>query len=726
MRDVIETASLTPSHLAEGLRNDELRLVYQPKVNMRTGRVIGAEALLRWSHPELGEVSPGAFLPLAQNSDLIIDIGIWVLRTALRQIVEWQRRELDLTVSVNVAPRQLQHPDFLTVLRRCLDEIPEAHPGRLELEILESAALENTAHVREIIETCREWGVTFALDDFGTGYASLSYLRQIPAEVLKIDQSFIRDLLDDEDDRFLVSGVIGLARAFRRVVVAEGMETPAQGVLLMRLGCDIVQGYGIARPMPPDRMADWVASFEPDPQWQSWMDVPWELDDLPLLVAATDHCDYVDQVIDYIDGGPLNLPRAEFEDHHQCRFGRWYYHQGQARYGDMREFNEIEPMHRRLHDLAGEVIRQHEAGNDVQARAQARALQNCEHEIIGRLQSLQEWVGNRTVHKLDISRRVSVEVSNQLAGVKGLSPVQILIVDDTPANIELLAGALSREYTVKFATSGPRALNMVAQPDKPDLILLDIMMPEMDGYEVCRRLKDDSESRDIPIIFLTAKTDQEDQIRAFKAGGVDFVTRPFQLPIVLARVRLHLNLKLRTDLLEARASLDGLTGVPNRHQLNDVLAAECRRMQRNLMPLALLLVDIDRFKSYNDNYGHGAGDDCLRQIGAILLRVRLRPGDFVARFGGETFAVVLPASAAEDARDIAEQIRSMVELLNIPHAYSPVAHHITVSVGCVSSKPRDYLDTDRLVEEAGQALRAAKQAGRNRVHCVTSTTVDGG
>jgi EAL domain-containing protein (putative c-di-GMP-specific phosphodiesterase class I) len=290
--------------LGEALARRELELHYQPKVNLRVGKVIAAEALLRWRHPERGLIPPAEFLPLVEHDDLIIDIGEWVIRAALAQMAEWRAAGLDLPVSVNVAARQLQHADFVDCLHGCLAEYPDLPDGSLELEILESAALDNIAHVREIINTCQRMGVGFALDDFGTGYASLTYLRDIPADVLKIDRSFVRDVLEDADDLILIDGVIGLATAFRRTVVAEGVESAEQGVLLMRLGCDIAQGYGIARPMPAADIPAWVAGYRPDPQWALWADTGWEMVDFPLLVARYDHVRWVRQLVEYVEGAP--------------------------------------------------------------------------------------------------------------------------------------------------------------------------------------------------------------------------------------------------------------------------------------------------------------------------------------------------------------------------------------------------------------------------------------
>ena len=258
--------------IAQALEQREFVLFYQPKVNMRTGKVIGAEALLRWQHPERGIVSPREFLPLIEGNELIVRIGDWVLEAALDQIATWAAQGHDLAISVNIAALHLQQKDFLPRLRGKLASRPGVPPGRLELEVLETAALEGVAQISQLIEECRDLGVHFSLDDFGTGYSSLTYLKRLPVSVLKIDQSFVRDMLLDSEDLAIVEGVIGLAAAFRRTVIAEGVETAEHGELLLRLGCDLAQGYGIARPMPAAEVPVWVISWRPYPTWTDCRD----------------------------------------------------------------------------------------------------------------------------------------------------------------------------------------------------------------------------------------------------------------------------------------------------------------------------------------------------------------------------------------------------------------------------------------------------------------------
>lgn len=262
------------SRIEEALRREEFVLHYQPKVNMRSGKVIGVEALIRWRHPDKGQLAPAEFLPVIEDTDFAIPLGEWVLHEALSQIDAWRKSGLQLTVSINIAARHLQFPGFVERLGRLLDEYSSLPPSAVELEILETAALEDMVLVSEVMAACHKLGVTFALDDFGTGYSSLSYFKRLQVDYLKIDQSFVRDLLIDEEDRAIVEGVISLAHAFRRHVIAEGVETAEIGMALLHMGCELAQGYGIARPMPGADIPAWIESYRPDARWSNVPPLP--------------------------------------------------------------------------------------------------------------------------------------------------------------------------------------------------------------------------------------------------------------------------------------------------------------------------------------------------------------------------------------------------------------------------------------------------------------------
>jgi diguanylate cyclase (GGDEF)-like protein len=296
---------------------------------------------------------------------------------------------------------------------------------------------------------------------------------------------------------------------------------------------------------------------------------------------------------------------------------------------------------------------------------------------------------------------------------------RILIVDDEPANVHVLAEALAGLYDVRFATDAARALAL-ATAEPVDLILSDVVMPGMDGFELLRRLKADPALQHVPVIFVTAMDEIDDEERGLLLGAVDYITKPIRPAIVRARVRTHIELKTQRDLLEQRALIDGLTGIANRRRFDQELDARWRAAQRSATPLSLVLIDVDHFKQFNDSYGHGAGDDCLRRVAGAIAACCSRSGDLAARYGGEEFALILPGAAAEpQLRRLLQSIRG----LGIPHRASSAADVVTASVGVVEVVPQAAATAQQALEQADRQLYAAKQEGRNR--CIHLRLADG-
>ena len=295
---------------------------------------------------------------------------------------------------------------------------------------------------------------------------------------------------------------------------------------------------------------------------------------------------------------------------------------------------------------------------------------------------------------------------------------KLLIVDDNRQNIEILMDLFKDEYRVTAALNGARALKVARSESPPDLILMDIIMPDMDGYEVCALLKQDQAAKNIPIIFVTAVSEVMDAARGFDMGAVDYITKPFHPPVVQARVKLHLELKRKQELLEEYAFLDSLTEIPNRRRFEETMEREWNRALRSQRPVSLIFFDIDHFKNYNDTYGHGQGDTCLRRLAQTAAGCLHRAGDFVARYGGEEFAVLLPYSDQEAAMKTAEHLGKALDDLAIPHKTSPVESYVTVSMGVVTALPRQGLTPSQLMEQADHALYAAKNGGRHRIEAV--------
>lgn len=305
---------------------------------------------------------------------------------------------------------------------------------------------------------------------------------------------------------------------------------------------------------------------------------------------------------------------------------------------------------------------------------------------------------------------------------------RIMVVDDNPANLDILARRLEREgYRVSAVTSGFHALARLGD-EAFDLILLDVVMPDMDGQEVLDRVRRKYGPTELPVIMVTGLYNSDSIVQALNAGANDYVTKPVDFPVALARIRTHLKLgELARELAEANERLyrysymDGLTGIPNRRHFDEHYAREWDRACRESLPLAVILMDIDFFKPFNDHYGHEAGDRVLREVGRALDGTPRRGADLVARYGGEEFVAVLPGVDPVDAREFAERLRSAVESLGLSHSQSQVSDHVTLSVGVAGDRPTATGDADarrQLLLRADEALYEAKESGRNRVCCM--------
>jgi diguanylate cyclase (GGDEF)-like protein len=291
----------------------------------------------------------------------------------------------------------------------------------------------------------------------------------------------------------------------------------------------------------------------------------------------------------------------------------------------------------------------------------------------------------------------------------------VLVVDDSKTLCRLLGNLLCPRYRVLTAENGEDGFTLAVQCS-PDLILLDIMMPDMDGLAVCRRLKGDSRTREIPVLFLTALGGEAEEMRALEAGGIDFILKPISPPVLAARVRNQLEQKHQQDRLRNLTLLDGLTGIANRRRFDQYLELEWQRCSRNGQPLSLVMGDVDFFKAYNDGYGHSRGDDCLRAVAKVFGMALRRPADLAARYGGEEFICVLPETDQEGARIVADQIMAQMEDLALPHAFSAIARRVTVSVGiATATRPSLGRSWRTLVEEVDMWMYEAKGRGRNRI-----------
>jgi diguanylate cyclase (GGDEF)-like protein/PAS domain S-box-containing protein len=381
----IELDNLTRTHneslesIRRALDAGEFVLYYQPKINLRLGKIVGVEALIRWQHPSKGLLAPNDFLPFIENHTLAIDIGLWVINTALNQIESWHKAGLKLPVSVNVGARQLQQEGFFESLCQLLAVHPIVKPGDLEIEVLETSAMKDLNKISDLINASKGIGILFSLDDFGTGYSSLTYLKRLPVHQLKIDQSFVRDMLNDIDDLAIVEGVLALASAFSLEVIAEGMETNEHGEMLLQIGCDLAQGYAIAYPMPAAELESWLHTWQPDP---SWMNRPSFIRaDLPLLFANAEYKVWFNGVEGYLQSKTPKLENLN------SRFGTWLTINSPIKKGN---YILIFKLHQKLLALAKELIDLHENGQTQAAIARLPDLKKIQEDIFEKLKLLVE------------------------------------------------------------------------------------------------------------------------------------------------------------------------------------------------------------------------------------------------------------------------------------------------------------------------------------------------
>ena len=301
-----------------------------------------------------------------------------------------------------------------------------------------------------------------------------------------------------------------------------------------------------------------------------------------------------------------------------------------------------------------------------------------------------------------------------------VGPLRILVVDDQPMNIRVLHQVFRGEFEVLMTTDGEQAISLCRE-QQPDIVLLDVVMPGLSGHEVCRRLKADPDTRDIPVIFVTSQNQDGDEALGFEIGAVDFITKPINPVIVSARVRTHLALKLQSDLLRSIAMIDGLTKVANRRKFDEALAISWRACQREGRVLSLVLLDLDSFKQFNDKYGHQQGDACLAAVAEALNQSVRRPHDLVARYGGEEFVCILPGTDSLNATQRAEAMRAAVKALEIEHQDSDAGPFVTISLGIASQIPGADSSPEALLAAADEQLYQAKRAGRDRVCAIELT-----
>ncbi len=377
------------------IQDNQFELYYQPKVNMETGDIIGYEALIRWHHPEKGFMPPLSFLPYIEGTSIMIDLGNWVIHQALQQLTEWNQAGHDWHISINIAANHLEDPEFLPTLKQSLDQYPLVKHKQLEVEILESTSIDNIEYIQQLIHQLHKIGIRVSLDDFGTGYSSLSYLKNLPIDTLKIDQSFVRDMLIDAADLDLVKAISLIGQTFNCQVLAEGVETLEHGAYLIQQKCHLAQGYGIAKPMPAKDIPQWADTFKHNSAWKLAVQHAWKFNDLPLIMAQADHANWIAKLLRYLsDPTQHTLSKAEISDHTQCRFGKWYYGRGKTDYGHLPTFQKIEPLHTQVHQVGNQLLTALNKQDPIHLPQLKTELLELKEQILATLEQLQIEVLN--------------------------------------------------------------------------------------------------------------------------------------------------------------------------------------------------------------------------------------------------------------------------------------------------------------------------------------------
>lgn len=289
----------------------------------------------------------------------------------------------------------------------------------------------------------------------------------------------------------------------------------------------------------------------------------------------------------------------------------------------------------------------------------------------------------------------------------------ILVVDDMTTTLLLIHDLLKDTYEVKIAKSGTKALEILESPNDIDLILLDIEMPDINGYDVCKRIKNNETIKNIPIIFITGRTSQEDEEYGLNLGAIDYITKPFNKAIVKLRIKNYLDLKIKNDMLEKLSMYDGLTNIRNRRFFDETFEKTFNEIKRDKKSLAVLMIDIDFFKPYNDNYGHGQGDETLRKVAKALEKTIKRPSDFVARYGGEEFVILLKDINKDGVEAVANNLLNAVRELKITHEFSKIENYVTISIGASFYNSNSDITKLELLLKADETLYEVKNGGRN-------------
>ncbi|MBN2894275.1 MAG: EAL domain-containing protein [Campylobacterales bacterium] len=370
---------------AYAMENDELLLHYQPKISLADGRIIGFEALIRWNHPQSGLLLPGAFLPTIEETSQELLLGEWVAASALKQLEMWDKAGYDFSLSINISPRQIQQSSFAYYLESLAATYKRPLFERLELEILEIAAIDDSTAANEVMNRIRSLGIKFSLDDFGTGYSSVAQLHRLPIDILQIDQNFVKEIFSRKENLDIVEGVLVLASSLHKPVIAEGVESQEIGLLLLQLGCSYAQGFGIARPMPIEALFAWVDAWSDNPWARLHRELPQMEQHYGINIAIFSHQRWFEAVMGYLLRDEALVPI----DEQQCTFERWYLGIGRSMYGKQERYPFLQAYHHRVHELASALVQQRLDGLSIDHEA-LLAFENAKESLVQLLRDMKK------------------------------------------------------------------------------------------------------------------------------------------------------------------------------------------------------------------------------------------------------------------------------------------------------------------------------------------------
>ncbi|WP_071515592.1 EAL domain-containing protein [Geitlerinema sp. PCC 9228] len=677
---------LLEAELRQAIAREEFLLYYQPQIDLKTGEISGLEALIRWQHPRRGLISPKEFIPVAEETGLICQIGEWVLHTACQQHQEWLAQGVaPVPIAVNLSARQFQRPDLVDNILDILAQT-QMDPKYLEIEITESTAVRDVPFTIQILQQLQQAGIRISIDDFGTGYSSLNAIKNFPVDTLKIDRCFVRDLMSDSTDVAIAKTIIALGQGLNMRVLAEGVETPEQMELLRSLQCDFVQGYLFGKPMNREAAASLL-------QRHLFVDNNWQGTLAPFATSPGEMEIEFDSSSSTPQTSPNYLANGHLPFHcdpivqHQVRL---LYRKNQKLQEQLRKYQELEASWKQ------QFKREQLVAQMTQKIHQSLNLKDILNATVTQVREFLQ-ADRVMVYRFQPDYRGKVVVESTAENVPSLLG---MIINDNCFREKYVSAykqgkilAVDNIYDSHFS---PCHIEFLEQFQvKANLILPIIHEDHLWGLifvHQCHQSRHWQES-EIQLLSILAN----------------------QTAIAIHQAQLYQQLQAANQELHHLAIVDGLTGVANRRYFDEYLYQQWQTLCQRNAPLSLILCDLDQFKEYNDTFGHQAGDEALKQVADAMERSVKRSTEMVARYGGEEFAIILPHTDSAAAMRIAEEIRVRVRALDFSPSDNSVGRNLTLSLGVATMVPDALSSPENLVAKADQALYVAKSEGRDRV-----------